>query len=117
MAAATLVSRSDAVSAAGVPSTSRRISAARWRGGSTCNAARNASSIVSRSTTTASGSSSVGASSSSNRSGYGCSQGISANERSSGTRRDLLRIMSKQTFVAILYSHARNIEPSSNVSR
>ena len=49
MAAATLVSRSAAVSAAGRPSTSRRISAARWRGGSTCRAARKASSIVSRS--------------------------------------------------------------------
>ena len=44
---------------AGQPSTSRAISAARWRGGSSCSAARNASSIVSRSTTTASGSSSA----------------------------------------------------------
>ena len=63
--AATLVSRSVAVSLAGQPSTSRAISAARWRGGRTCIAARNASSMVSRSTTTASGSSSLGATSSS----------------------------------------------------
>ena len=79
-AAATLVSSSVAVSLAGQPSTSRTISAARCRGGSTCSAARNASSIVSRSTTTASGSSSLGATSSSSRSGYGCSHGTSANE-------------------------------------
>ena len=83
-AAATLVSSSAAVSLAGQPSTSRAISAARWRGGSTCSAARNASSIVSRSTTTASGSSSLGATSSSSRSGYGCSHGTSANESQRG---------------------------------
>jgi hypothetical protein len=54
-AAATLVSSSAAVSAAGRPSTSRASSAARCRGGSTCSAARNASSIVSFATATASG--------------------------------------------------------------
>ena len=78
LVAATLVSRSVAVSLAGQPRTSRAISAARWRGGSTCIAARNASSMVSRSTTTASGSSSVGATSSSSWSGYGWSHGTSA---------------------------------------
>ena len=69
LAAATLVSSSEAVSAAGQPSTSRRINAARWRGGSTCMAARNVSSIVSRSMATLSGRSAVGATSSSRRSG------------------------------------------------
>ena len=49
-AAATVVSSRSAVSLAGQPSTSRQISAARCFGGSTCSAARNASSIVSRST-------------------------------------------------------------------
>ena len=77
---ATLVSSAVAVSLAGQPSTSRAMSAARCRGGRTWSAARNASSIVSRSTTTASGSSSVGAISSSSRSGYGVSHGTSAND-------------------------------------
>ena len=69
-AAATLVSSNSAVSLAGQPSTSRHISAARCFGGSTCSAARNASSIVSRSIARASGWSI----SSSSRSGYGSSQ-------------------------------------------
>ena len=58
---ATVVSSAVAVSVAGQPSTSRAISVARCRGGRTCSAARNASSIVSRLTMTASGSSSLGA--------------------------------------------------------
>jgi hypothetical protein len=56
LAAATLVPSSSALSPAGQPRTSRATNAARCRGGSTCSAARNAGSIVSRSTTTASGS-------------------------------------------------------------
>ena len=55
LAAATLVPNIVAVSEAGQPSTSRAISAARCRGGSTWRATRNASSIVSRWTATSSG--------------------------------------------------------------
>jgi hypothetical protein len=58
-----------AVSFADQSTTSRRIRTARWRGGSSWTAARNASSIVSRETATACGSSSGGAISSSSRSG------------------------------------------------
>jgi hypothetical protein len=101
LAAATLVSSMAAASEAGRSRTSRRISAARCRGGSTCIAARKASSIVSRSTATASGSSPAGAISSSRRSGYGWSQGTSANEPPVGARRDLTLIRSRQTLVAI----------------
>ena len=72
---ATLVSSSAAVSFADQPSTSRRTSTARCRAGRCWTAARYASSIVSRSTTTASG-----PGSSSSRSGYGSSQGRSAAE-------------------------------------
>jgi hypothetical protein len=100
-AAATVVSRRDAVSLAVQPSTSRAINAARCRGGRTCMAATNASSIVSRSTTTASGCSSVGATSSSKRSGYGWSHATSAKECIVGRRRVLRRSMSRHTFVAM----------------
>src|SRR4051812_1372617 len=61
--AATPISRSSAVSRADQSRTSRRISTARWRGGSSWMTARNVSSIVSRATTVAPGSSSGGASS------------------------------------------------------
>ena len=64
-------------------------------------AARNASSIVSRSTTTASGCSSLGATSSSRRSGYGWSHGTSAKVCAVVARRELRRSMSRQTFVAM----------------
>ena len=107
LAAAMLVPSAEAVSLAGQPSTSRAISAARCLGGRTCNAARNASEIVSRSMTRASGCSSLGAAWSSSRSGYGWSHGTSANELPA-VRRELCRSMSRQTFVAIRYSHARN---------
>ena len=114
---ATVVSSSAAVSFADQPSTSRRISTARCRGGSSWITARNVSSIVSRDTTTASGSCSLGAISSSSRSGYGCSHGTSANECSDGRRRWLRRSASRQAFVAILYSHARRPGPPSKLSR
>jgi hypothetical protein len=102
-AAATVVASNDAVSAADQPRTSRAISAARCRAGRTCSAARKTSSIVSRSTTWASGCScsAVGTISSSNRSGYGCSHGTSANEPIEVRRRDRRRSESRQTFVAI----------------
>ena len=92
---------------AGQPSTSRAIRVARWRGGSTWSAARNASSIVSRVTTTDSGSSSGGAISSSSTSGYGVIHGTSRIVSTELSRRALRRMASRQTFVAILYSHAR----------
>ncbi len=99
--AATVVSRRDAVSLAGQPSTSRAIRVARCRGGKSCIAARNASSIVSRSTISASGCSALGATSSRSRSGYGWSHGTSANVCSFERRRLRLRMASRQTFVAI----------------
>jgi hypothetical protein len=77
LTAATLASRSDALSPADQPSTSRRISTARCFGGRCWMAARNASSIVSLATTAASGSAALAATSSGSRSGYGCSHGIS----------------------------------------
>jgi hypothetical protein len=46
---ATVVSSVAATSAAEKPSTSRQMSTARWRGGSSCRAAMNASSTLSRS--------------------------------------------------------------------
>ena len=116
LAAATLVPRAEAVSVAGQPSTSLAISAARCLGGRTCRAARNASEIVSRRMATASGCSSLGAAASSNWSGYGWSQGTSANELPA-VRRELRRSMSRQTLVAIRYSHARNCEPPSKPDR
>ena len=116
LAAATLVPSAEAVSVAGQPRTSRAISAARCRGGSTCRAARNASEIVSRLMATASGCSSLGAAWSSSRSGYGWSHGTSANELPA-VRRELRLSMSRQTLVAIRYSHARNCEPPSKPDR
>jgi hypothetical protein len=65
LAAETLVPSSVAVSLAGIPRTSRSSSTARCRAGKTWSAARNASSIVSRATATASGCSSGAAISSS----------------------------------------------------
>ncbi len=75
--------------------------------------------MVSRDTATASGSSSRGAISSSRSSGYGWSQGISPSDWSEreGSRRLARRIASRQTLVAILYSHARNAAEPSKVSR
>jgi hypothetical protein len=99
--AATLVPSISAVSLAGQPSTSRAISAARWRGGRSWSVARKASSIVSRSTTIASGSSALGAISSRRRSGYGWSHGTSANDVSFGTWRERRRRVSRLTFVAM----------------
>jgi hypothetical protein len=64
LTAATLKSSSPAVSLVDQPTTSRRISTARWPGGRCWIAAMNASSIVSRSITTASGPSSPDAGSS-----------------------------------------------------
>ena len=52
----TVVPRSSATSAAGQQSTSRRMSTARWRGGSTCSAATKASRTVSRTTACSAGS-------------------------------------------------------------
>ena len=72
---AVVVSIASATSAAFQRSTSRRISTARWRAGRCCRAATNASRIVSRSVTTASGSSALPVSSIA--SGTGSSQGIS----------------------------------------
>jgi hypothetical protein len=69
LTAGTLISSSSATLLAGQSSTSRRISAARWRGGSSWITAMNVSAIVSRATSVASGSSSTGAISSSSRSG------------------------------------------------
>ena len=124
--AATLPSSASAVSLADQPNTSRRISAARGRGGRYWIAARKASSIVSLATTTASGSSSPDATFSSRRSGYGCSHGTSSKDgpRSSSvessTTRTLrrLRLMaSRQAFVAIRYSQARNVDRPSNPER
>ena len=117
MAAATLISSMSAVSLADHSSTSRRISTARWRAGRSWITATYASAIVSRATTTASGSSSGGAISSSSRSGYGCSHGTSANDFSAGARRERARSASRQTLVAILYSHARTLSPAVSVSR
>ena len=116
LAAATLVPSAEAVSAADQPRTSRAISAARCLGGRTCRAARNASEIVSRWMATASGCSSLGAAASSSRSGYGCSHGTSGCELPA-VRRELRRSMSRQTFVAIRYNHARNCEPPSKPDR
>jgi hypothetical protein len=69
LTAATGMSSASPTSAAGQSSISRSISTARWRGGSSWMTAMNASSIVSRPTSAASGSSSGGATSSSSRSG------------------------------------------------
>ena len=81
-AAATLVSKSSAVSAAGQP-----------LGGCVCSAAMNTSSIVSRSTTSASG-----CSSSSSWSRKGCSHGTSANEPSDLTCRAWCRRISRHSW-------------------
>ena len=112
-AAATLTSSREALSAADHPSTSRRINTARCLGGSSWIAAMNASSIVSRATTSASGSSSLGAIPSSRWSGYGCSHGNSASgwtpSRGSSFRRRRPSA-SRQAFVAMRYSQARNVE-------
>ena len=75
--AASVRSRCSAVCRAGQPSTSRRTSTARRRGGRYWRAAMKASSIVSRRTATASGSSSRSAAGSHRLSGNGCSQGMS----------------------------------------
>jgi hypothetical protein len=85
----------------GRPAEDVAINAARCRGGRSCVAARNASSIVSRSRTAASGWSSLGATSSSNRSGYGWNHGTSAKECIVVRRRELRLSMSRQTFVAM----------------
>ena len=118
LAAATLVSSSVAVSLAGQPSTSRAISAARCRGGSTCIAARNASSMVSRSTTTASGSS-LGRRDLVEQLVRIRLEPRHLGERSASCvrRRDRARSMSRQTLVAIRYSQARNIVLPSKLSR
>jgi hypothetical protein len=116
LAAATLVPSAEAVWLAGQPRTSRAISAARCLGGSACRAARNASEIVSRWMTTASGCSSLGAAASSSRSGYGWSHGTSGGEFPA-VRREPRRSMSRQTLVAIRYSHARNCGPPSKPDR
>ena len=108
------MSSSSAVSFADQSSTSRRISTARWRAGSSWISVMKVSSIVSRATTTASGSCSGGAISSSSRSGYGVSHGRSGIV--AGWRL-CLRSASRQTLVAILYSHARRPESSVSVSR
>ena len=72
--------------------------------------------MVSRATATTSGSSSAGATSSRSRSGYGASQPTSAYDCRRVAPRDLARRASRQTWVAILYSHARTCSPS-NVCR
>jgi hypothetical protein len=51
------------------------------------------------------------------RSGYGWSHGTSAKDCILVRRRELRRTMSKQTFVAMRFSHERNNEPPSNLSR
>ena len=119
LTATTDMSSSSAVSFADQSTTSRRIRTARWRGGNSWTAARNASSIVSRWTATVSGSSSGGAISSRSRSGYGPIQGtspIESSDRPAG-RRLARRIASRQTFVAIRYSHARRAAEPSKDSR
>jgi hypothetical protein len=73
----------------------------------------NASSIVSRATTTASGSSPGAGMFSSSSSGYGCSHGTSAVVARRGRRSSA----SRQAFVAIRYSQARSVERPWNVSR
>jgi hypothetical protein len=74
-------------------------------------ATRNASSIVSFSTTAASGSSSLGATASSSWSGNGCSQ-VTSNLAVPwrGAWRGRLCSASRHAFVAIRYSQARNVE-------
>jgi hypothetical protein len=115
---ATLVSSSSAVSAALQRSTSRRISTERWRAGRCCSALTNASRSVSRSCASSAGSAASG---STRASGIGSSQtfsgsvvtsasaGVPAPLRSIGRARRLRpSSMSRQTFVAILYSHDLN---------
>jgi hypothetical protein len=97
---ATLVSSSTAVSFAGHPSTSRRISTARGRGDRCWIATMNASSIVSRATTSTSA-----PSASSRSSGNGSSHGISPVGDGVRGRRSSA---SRHAFVAIRYSQARN---------
>lgn len=51
------------------------------------------------------------------RSGYGWSHGMSAKDCILVRRRELRRTMSKHTFVAMRFSHERNNEPPSKLSR
>jgi hypothetical protein len=111
------MSSSPATSAAGKLTTSRRISTARWRGGSSWIAARKASEIVSRSTVTASGPGWPAAISSSSESGYGCTHGNAATDGPApdralaGTaRRASRRSVSRQALVATRYSQVRGLD-------
>ncbi len=126
---ATLPSSRSAVCLAGQPSTSRKISTARCRGGRCWIAARNASSIVSLATTTTSGCSSLGATGSASRSGNGCShatsvrggRGVLGSDGAATwcgrTRRARPSRASRHAFVAIRYSQARNVERPSKPGR
>jgi hypothetical protein len=108
----TLVPSSSATSAADQASTSRRMSTARWLGGSSCSVVTNASRTESRSSAISAGSAVDGTT---RTSGIGCSQAISgsgsgrpsaagrAGPMSIGSaRRDRPSSMSKHTLVAIL---------------
>ena len=94
-----------AASAAGMRSTSHKISVARCRAGRCCSAVTNASLIVSRATAMSA------------RSPCSASMGGEAGPRSIGVgRRCRLRSMSTQMLVAIRYSHDRMLERPSNPS-
>jgi hypothetical protein len=83
-------------------------------------AAMNVSSMVSLATTSSSGSESLAAISSSSWSGYGCSHGTSGRGRAPSCRdatRGRRSSASRHAFVAIRYSHARNEERPSKLSR
>ncbi len=94
-----------AISAADSRSTSRRISTARWRGGSSWITARNVSSIVSRANSAASGSSSDGQQHVRVR-----LQPRHVHERAQRRHAagSCALIASRHALVAILYSHARS---------
>ena len=122
----TVVSSSSATSEACQHSTSRKMSTARCRGGRFCRAEMKASRMVSCSTTRPAGSASAGTGPSP---GNGSTQAESGSvatgsvldgtgvDRSMGMARRLrLRSMSRQTLVAIRYSHERSADRPSNRS-
>ena len=122
-----VVSSMPATSLAGKSSTSRRISAARWRGGSSCSAVTKASDMASRASYRASGPAAASGRSSRNRSGYGSSHTTSPSRDGSGgsTSSDRLiaglrlaaRSMFRQRVVAIRYIQVRTDARPSNCRR
>ena len=122
-----VVSSMPATSLAGKSRTSRRISAARWRGGSNCSAVTNASDIASLASYRASGPADASGSSSISRSGYGSSQSTSLIRDGSGgstpvgrviaDRRLADRRMFRQRVVAIRYIQVRTEARPSNCPR